>query len=1294
MLEAGGAVEERDGKGADGDEALRPCDELNEWLNKQIGKGKSYNADGMTANNKQCLVCRECSMPCLVYRDARNKEVTFAIKDYKSHTKTGSCSILPTGSGASACISLEGTPSLKRSSSAIEGKTDDDDSPPKRINIMTAKQAKANALAEAIVQRDNEIKGLYAQVKALKILSIEQRFYSKEFEVKSIADAFEKHGIYCCNKDIISMERHTDGIETKSAVGSILTLRCKHCPDFMVQSKCKRILPSIVLHLGLEVINEDSVERECGFKFRRTNKQLHALNMKQTRLTSLTVDVSIYSAGAYVTTGQENLCTGYRPNLDDPIEKYLYENHPVYSDGHVYQKEIAPTVILKYESDRSINTTMYPGGFRSLQCCKASPLGFPLPNFMCYACTKIPQLREYRRKRKMAQKDVHDVPSIRRPIASDFTSNHAKRIKMLRRTNRSLVLTGLALQREVWRLLDRKSSLLQRLEEDADLKQVVMDLLTAREKGLLRTADLEFKLLQDTCKNRIRQKGGKRWSLAVKQYMAIGRFKGGGRVLRHMTNGIHIGERTVERYIAQHSKVFHGGQSKSSLEMNLAEIASDIEADMKRLGIAATTVIPCIAAFDETPVLKKASVASQTALSGFCCHYSKVPGVKAAPCTFGEGLTRVLEIQHTEDVDYCFDNYKIGSYVHLGIISVLWEGLKDYAVVLASTCNTFTGEALQTWWDGTFVPVFERTVGKVLNYALPLGAQSDGDARRMSEYWKRGMESHLKAALVKHNLVQLSPLQFTRGDRLGFFEAHGSDFKHILKNWANQARSATRWLQIGTHKILLNHVKIAQNGEEKIAPDCIDDLIHNLVSEEALERADKMHVRHVLDHCTTDVIATLDKYPGTQWYLQVMLYYRMMYDAIHIPMDERVIYCGYVLTSMFGWFSWKEETNMTAQSFLTMETFRNTIISCCCWVNQLHVIRSTTDCTSYECHRCSSNYCECVFRNLVGFGNVEAGKRDANFKELCRLLSVMHTTMSWNCENMEARSKNHDPERSMMESSEDALLLRIGLTRETSTKTSISAFDVNAIPHLLDRGYTRAVGDLQKVGVGTEIIIDYSKVQQKVDGSFPLVSTDEPEDQDGNTDIATYDAELLNRFLTPGSRCEGRYDSCRYWLQATVTARTTEGHFTLKYQDGSEEYNVMPSRVRPFIEYSVGEKVASVFRKKWYYNAEIKQCFIGVEGKEDNFKIEFDDRVGTKFDRSRKQIGRVFNPYEVRDYTDLIMSLPAADGVLDDENPDESAAADILEQIIIDDDEEEAALETLYALQQQEAQPRYVTILS
>jgi hypothetical protein len=734
----------------------------------------------------------------------------------------------------------------------------------------------------------------------------------------------------------------------------------------------------------------------------------------------------------------------------------------------------------------------------------------------------------------MARKDIEGTSSTRRPITADFSTNVAKRITLLRRTNRSLVLTGLALQREVWRLMDRKSSLLKRLEEDADLKQVVMDLLTAREKGLLRTADLEFKLLQDTCKNRIRQKGGKRWSLAVKQYMAVGRFKGGGRVLRHMTRGIDIGERTVERYIAQHSKVFYGGQSKSSLEKNLGEIASDIEADMKRLGIAATTVIPCIAAFDETPVLKNASVASQTSLSGFCCHYSKVPGVKAAPCTFGEGLTRVLEIQHTEDVDYCFENYKIGSYVHLGIISVLWEGLKDYAVVLAPTCNTFTGEALQTWWDGTFVPAFERTVGKVLNYALPLGAQSDGDARRMSEYWKRGMESHRHSALVKHNLVQLSPLQFTRGGSEGYFEAHGSDFKHILKNWANQARSASRSLQIGTHKILLNHVKIAQNGENKIAPDCIDDLINNLVSETALDRHDKMHVRHVLAHCTTDVIATLDNFKGTQWFLQVMLLYRMMYDAIYIPIDERVIYCGYVLTSLFGWFTSKEESHSNSQSFLTMETFRNTIISCCCWVNQLMVIASSTNCPTYECHRCSSNFCESVFRDLVGFGNVEAGKRDANFKEMCRLLSVMRTTTSWNSEHMDARSHKHDPERSIMLSSEDALLLRIGLTREDSTKTSLVEFDYNTIPELLDKGYARAVEDLTKVGVITEINVDYSKVQQKVDGSFPLVSTDEPEDQDATADIATYDAELLNRFLTPGSRCEGRYDSCRYWLQATV----------------------------------------------------------------------------------------------------------------------------------------------------------------
>jgi len=83
---------------------LYNCEELGEWLGRQLAKGKVYSAVGMRYKDKQYLVCRDCSMAFQVYRDTRNKSVTFTVKDFKNHSCSG-----PTNRSLPTCRPLEGT---------------------------------------------------------------------------------------------------------------------------------------------------------------------------------------------------------------------------------------------------------------------------------------------------------------------------------------------------------------------------------------------------------------------------------------------------------------------------------------------------------------------------------------------------------------------------------------------------------------------------------------------------------------------------------------------------------------------------------------------------------------------------------------------------------------------------------------------------------------------------------------------------------------------------------------------------------------------------------------------------------------------------------------------------------------------------------------------------------------------------------------------------------------------------------------------------------------------------------
>ncbi len=504
--------------------------------------------------------------------------------------------------------------------------------------------------------------------------------------------------------------------------------------------------------------------------------------------------------------------------------------------------------------------------------------------------------------------------------------------------------------------------------------------------------------------------------------------------------------------------------------------------------------------------------------------------------------------------------------------------------------------------------------------------------------------------------------------------------------------------------------------------DDMTDIVNALCAQGSLDRPDKMDVRAVQDLISMRVQTALKERidngnpddAATLWYIDIMLKFRMMYIGIILPIELRIEYCAYIVTSLFIWYDWilanakKGGPIHAKKSFITMATFRNIILACNCWLLILVAVREGTNLDCFTAWKIGSNNCEILFALLCGFGAIEAGKRDANFEEILRLLSN-----TWLMTMMEgdpdegflkkfSRARKHDPERSMMEIDEEKLLEISGILKEGVTQ-SIKQLNTENIKALLDIGKLAAFDAASKLGCAvladTEHKGFFAKYYKRLSfkaakkkNSAPVSGEDSSEEEDTNGDVpddelpgrnvdtVPIDAELLLRFVEAGCPVEARYCASRFWIQGLVIAKTKvndEHVFTIKYIDGTIEENVKSCLIRPFKAFQYHDEVWSVFgnSKNRFYLAIVTNVL-----PDGYVSIRFHDTGKVYISRRPSQIARHYYPGDIWDFSDLIERLPTLPDFVApvDANAASSetdGAATRIEQVIIDDSNLEALVE-------------------
>ena len=87
----------------------------------------------------------------------------------------------------------------------------------------------------------------------------------------------------------------------------------------------------------------------------------------------------------------------------------------------------------------------------------------------------------------------------------------------------------------------------------------------------------------------------------------------------------------------------------------------------------------------------------------------------------------------------------------------------------------------------------------------------------------------------------------------------------------------------------------------------------------ALRRVDRMHVGHVQNLIRLSVQQMLinsnstESVRPTQLVLSVIWKFRMMFFAMYIPTEERIIYNGYIITFLFAWYHYVKNTSALSE---------------------------------------------------------------------------------------------------------------------------------------------------------------------------------------------------------------------------------------------------------------------------------------------------------------------------------------------------------------------------------------------
>lgn len=102
--------------------------------------------------------------------------------------------------------------------------------------------------------------------------------------------------------------------------------------------------------------------------------------------------------------------------------------------------------------------------------------------------------------------------------------------------------------------MERKhGNLLQALREDKPLACLVQNIVKGRQSGTFKGKDetLQWQCLEQLGQNSTRKPKGRRWSEAIKRYVAAAKIKGGRRNAMHVTNIFNMAESTYNKTLRE-----------------------------------------------------------------------------------------------------------------------------------------------------------------------------------------------------------------------------------------------------------------------------------------------------------------------------------------------------------------------------------------------------------------------------------------------------------------------------------------------------------------------------------------------------------------------------------------------------------------------------------------------------------------------------------------------------------------------------------------------------------------------
>jgi hypothetical protein len=646
-----------------------------------------------------------------------------------------------------------------------------------------------------------------------------------------------------------------------------------------------------------------------------------------------------------------------------------------------------------------------------------------------------------------------------------------------------------------------------------------------------------------------------------------------------MRNAFDISETTCNTLLAKEKVRLSRGVTLKSFE-TVAEIYRLL---MLQRNIAA----PIIASLaqDESPIIKTVSIAKNDTgklhLIGFC-GLKKQDGMKHV--CFGSDMEfcESTKISSYEDVCKCFSDLAMCVAISVIMVSPLHPDLPCLPVAVLPTCLCFTKCDIEAHWSHIW-DLYSKTIGKVFNYAYPLGVGSDGCSTRVPlqlETMKlvsvlppesgrgRGRKVYLPTIdrfVFNHHAIGLGGLKAALGapssdeSVIAITNIHQQDPHHCMKKFMNCADSGHRHLLLGNNLVTLNVNYSVIAGA--------DDTIDNPVSRADIERKDRMKVRMALNQVRIkaqskieEVLVSESNLNGSSIkaslsYLKMVFRYHMMNHsccvgkaAVGLPLSTRVKFCGYTIGYLFGWLHWirqeikKKGSGITLKNFVTMQCFRDAIISCNSWLLALLVIRDRTALDKFVSSRLGSDCCETFFSCLSGFGGIEAGKRDASLAEIYRLADNMLTIMSWSGDPQQGkileykRTANHDLDRDHLLEDEKLMLENrekygvigvVGETPQDLTDERICA--------ALEEGINEAKHVLTENGAFTDDLnskvawFDYALVNYKVTVSKENLGGEEGGDEGDIEDLP--DIPLADLPTQP-VREEGHNDELQFEIEA------------------------------------------------------------------------------------------------------------------------------------------------------------------